>query len=92
MATSPWEVALVLVFIPLAIIIAITVLTYLPTLLRRRGGSAEPAVVFAEHSEWFGGPREGLESLTQGSTPAAGRTGSTVVSADPGTGGASARW
>ncbi len=41
--------------VPLAIIAVLALLTYLPSMIR--GQSTEPALVFAERSEWFGGPR-----------------------------------
>ena len=53
---SALEFLTVLVGIPLAIIAVLALLTYLPSMIR--GQSTEPALVFAERSEWFGGPRK----------------------------------
>lgn len=74
---SALEFLTVLVGIPALIIAVLALLTYLPSMIR--GQSTEPALVFAERSEWFGGPRK---------TPAADE-----VSADrQPTGGAGARF
>jgi len=70
--------------IPVAVIAVVTLLTYLPLLMRGGRGSADPASWFAEHSEWFGGPRTTPEAL-EGH---AGTTESQVATR----GGASARW
>lgn len=40
---------------PLAVIAVLALLTYLPSMIK--GQSSEPALVFSQHSEWFGGPR-----------------------------------
>ena len=86
-APSDWEEAVgvstldyLLLFIgfPLAITVVIFVLTYLPSMIR--GRSTEPGVVFQEKSEWFGGPRKGLDEQSDDD------------SADTSTGGAGARW
>lgn len=53
---SALEFLTVLAGIPLAIIAVLALLTYLPSMIR--GQSNEPALVFAERSEWFGGPRK----------------------------------
>ncbi|QIK65752.1 hypothetical protein G7072_04820 [Nocardioides sp. HDW12B] len=53
---STLEFLTVLVGIPLAIIAVLALLTYLPSMIR--GQSTEPALVFRERSEWFGGPRK----------------------------------
>lgn len=49
---------LILGGIPLAVILLITLLTYLPAMTNRQ--SSESALAFAERSEWFGGPRQGV--------------------------------
>ena len=62
--------------IPLAIAAVLFLLVYLPSMTR--GHSTEPALAFHKESEWFGGPRKGLDESSQ-------------ESADN-TGGAGARW
>jgi hypothetical protein len=89
---TSWEVAdndsaldalLLLGGVPLLIIAVIALLTYLPSMMRSR--STGSALAFQEKPEWFGGPRQGVDSEA-------------VVDADPTTtsstdkGGASARW
>ena len=57
------------------IIAVITLLTYLPSMIK--GASGENALTFSEKSEWFGGPRTGVDQKAE----------------EPqGTGGSSARW
>jgi hypothetical protein len=72
---------LFLVGVPLAIILVVTLLVYLPSMMRSQ--SSQPALAFRERPEWFGGPRKGV-------------TGSTAMSTDStdtsDKGGASARW
>jgi hypothetical protein len=70
-----------LVGIPLLVIVGVTLLTYLPSMVRGGRGTADPATYFSEHSEWFGGPRE---------TPAL-ETSASSGEKQP-LGGASARW
>jgi hypothetical protein len=62
--------------IPLAIGAVLFLLVYLPSMIK--GHSTEPALAFHKDSEWFGGPRKGLDESSQ-------------ESADN-TGGAGARW
>ncbi len=71
-----------LVGIPLAIIAVITLLTYLPSMIRRGRGAADPADYFSEHSEWFGGPRTTPEAVEA----------TAATSDNRALGGASARW
>lgn len=59
----------------IAVIALITLLVYLPSMMR--GASGESALTFNESSEWFGGPRTGVDAEAE--EPA-------------GTGGAGARW
>ena len=61
---------------PLAIGAVLFLLVYLPSMTK--GRSSEPALAFHKDSEWFGGPRKGLDESSQ-------------ESADN-TGGAGARW
>ena len=70
-----------LVGIPLLVIAVVTLLTYLPSMVRGGRGTSDPAMYFAEHSEWFGGPRETAAAIE---APAA--------SGQHSLGGASARW
>ena len=74
-----------LVGIPLLVIAAITLLTYLPSMVRGGRGttdSTDPSGYFSDNSEWFGGPRTTPEAIESG----------TPVEADQVRGGASARW
>ncbi len=70
--------------IPLLIIAVITLLTYLPSIMRGGRSPVDATGYFAEHSEWFGGPRatpeavEGRPVATEGQLTTRG--------------GASARW
>lgn len=57
------------------IIAVITLLTYLPSMIR--GSSSDGALTFSEKSEWFGGPRTGVDQEAE---------------QPESTGGASARW
>lgn len=52
--------------ITLAVIAVISVLTYLPAMMRQNE-PVDPALAFRERSEWFGGPRTGVEAATSGS-------------------------
>ena len=69
-----------LVGIPLLVIAVVTLLTYLPSMVRGGRGSSDPAAYFSDHSEWFGGPRESPAAVE---APAAEKQA---------LGGASARW
>jgi len=46
--------------VPILVFIVIWVLVYLPSMMRRQ--SSSPAVAFQERSEWFGGPRAGVDA------------------------------
>ena len=68
-----------LIGVPLLVIAVVTLLVYLPSMMR--GQSTEPALAFQERNEWFGGPRKGLDSATS------------VPAEDKGAkGGGSAQW
>jgi hypothetical protein len=63
--SSAWEAAedpstleflAIFVGAPAAIIAVLALLVYLPSMMR--GPSTEPALVFSQRSEWFGGPRK----------------------------------
>ncbi len=71
-----------LVGIPLLVIAVITLLTYLPSMMRGGRDASDPAGYFTDNSEWFGGPRSTPEAVESG-TPSGGNQ---VM------GGASARW
>jgi hypothetical protein len=74
-APSTWEnpdnkpaidTLLYLLGVPLLVFIAVWVLVYLPSMMRRQ--SASPSVAFQERSEWFGGPRAGVDPTTETSS------------------------
>lgn len=67
-----------LVGVPLLVIALVTLLVYLPSMIR--GQSSEPALAFQERPEWFGGPRKGAAATAES------------VPEDGSKGGASARW
>lgn len=62
---SVLENLLILVGIPTAVILLVALLVYLPSMVR--GQSSEPALAFQDRSEWFGGPRKGVEATTSAS-------------------------
>jgi hypothetical protein len=49
-----------LVGVPLLVIAVVWLAVYLPSMMR--GQSTEPALAFHDRSEWFGGPRRGLDA------------------------------
>jgi hypothetical protein len=73
-----------LVGIPLVVIAVVTLLVYLPGMMRGSRSSADSTSWFSEHSEWFGGPRTTPEALESPATAPEGRAATR--------GGASARW
>lgn len=75
-AVSPLDMLALLVGIPLALFLAITLAVYLPAMVR--GERVAPGAQQVE-DRWFGGPRQGTHELE-----ARGDTGET--------GGASGRW
>jgi hypothetical protein len=79
---SMLESLLKLVGIPLLVIAVVTLVTYLPSMVRGGRGTSDPATYFTEHSEWFGGPRETAAAVE---APAASGQKQAL-------GGASARW
>lgn len=60
---SPLVSLLKLLGIPLVVIVVVTLLTYLPTMMRGGRNATDSWGWFSEHSEWFGGPRTTPESL-----------------------------
>lgn len=90
-APSTWENAdnkpavqtlFYLLGVPLLVFVVVWVLVYLPSMMRRQ--SASPAVAFQERSEWFGGPRAGVDAAT-------GSSDTTKTDTDE-KGGAGAGW
>ena len=81
---SPLTTLLKLLGIPLAVIAVITLLTYLPLIMRGGRSSTDSSGWFAEHSEWFGGPRTTPEALESHAVATEGEVATR--------GGASARW
>jgi peptidoglycan biosynthesis protein MviN/MurJ (putative lipid II flippase) len=71
--------ALVLGAIPLAVIVTITLLVYLPSMVKGRSSDRDDA--FQDHPEWFGGPRRGVEATEESAPSDRSKQG-----------GASARW
>jgi hypothetical protein len=71
-----------LVGIPLLVAAIVTLLVYLPSMMRRGRGGGDPATYFSDHSEWFGGPRTSPEAVESG----------TASGEHKALGGASARW
>ena len=51
-----------LIGVPLAVIAVVTLLTYLPSLIR--GQSSEGELSFRDSTEWFGGPRRGVDATS----------------------------
>jgi hypothetical protein len=71
-APSTWEnpdnppainTLLYLLGVPILVFIVVWVLVYLPSMMRRQ--SSSPAVAFQERSEWFGGPRAGVDAASE---------------------------
>jgi hypothetical protein len=80
---SGFAMLLVLLILPAAAFIAITLLVYAPSWAR--GQKYQPGQAWRGESTWFGGPQDGIEAADQ-VTPKA------IEEADPDRGGASARW
>ena len=77
---------LVLVVIPVALFALISLLAYVPTLVR--GGRYTPGRSWRGETEWFGGPQAGLEAAERETAAVTAGSGD----AQDGRGGASARW
>lgn len=73
---------LLLVLIPMGLALLITLLTYVPSMVR--GQKYTPGRAWRSESEWFGGPKDGLEAADKVDLHAEG--------AQTDRGGASARW
>jgi hypothetical protein len=76
------DALLVYLLIPLGIALIITLLVYVPSLVR--GQKYQPGLAWRNEPEWFGGPSSGVEAADE-VEPAA-------VEAEGERGGASARW
>lgn len=83
-SVSPLQFLLVLVLIPLGLFLAITVLALVPSMAK--GEKYTPGHAWRSESEWFGGPRAGVEAVDK-ADPAAIEAGE-----ESDRGGASARW
>lgn len=76
---SALDYLLVLLVIPAGLALLITLLSYLPGMIRGEGYT--PGRAWRGESEWFGGPKDGLQAADKAEVPAEGERG-----------GASARW
>jgi hypothetical protein len=85
-SVSTLHVLMVLVGLPLALFVIITLLVYLPSMVR--GERYKPGQAWRSEPEWFGGPRGGAEALQGGDHPQAVTAGDH----EDNRGGASARW
>ncbi len=79
--TSALDYLLLLLIIPAGLALVITVLTYVPVMVK--GEKYTPGRAWRNENEWFGGPKDGLEA-TDKAAPA--------EDAGADRGGASARW
>ncbi len=64
---SGLHVLWLLVLIPVGLFALITLLVYLPSLVR--GDRHQPGQTWSRDPEWFGGPREGVEAATTTTDP-----------------------
>jgi len=81
---SALHVILVLVAIPVALFVLITLLVYLPSM--SKGEKYKPGEAWRGESEWFGGPSGGLEAADKSERPAV------TEGQGPSRGGTSGRW
>lgn len=81
---SPLDFLMVLVIIPGALFLLITLLSSIGGMVRREH-SYQPGLAWRNEPEWFGGPRDGLEKVDQLRQVEAGGDA-------PERGGASGRW
>lgn len=79
---STLYVLLILVGLPAALFLGITLLVYVPSMAR--GEKYTPGLAWRNESEWFGGPRGGIEAVD--------RAGPEAIEGAGERGGASARW
>jgi len=81
-AVPAFDMLLVLLIIPGALVIGISLLVLVPSMAR--GQKYQPGQSWRGESTWFGGPQDGIE--------AADHADAEAVEADADRGGASARW
>lgn len=86
---APWHALLIFVVAPLGLFLLITLLVYLPSMMRSE--AYRPGQPWRGEAEWFGGPRDGLEAVDR-SEPAAVGTGTSQGIPDDRRGGSSGRW
>lgn len=79
---STLDFLLVIVLIPLGLALLITVLAYIPVMVK--GEKYTPGRAWRNENEWFGGPKDGLEATDRAEVPA--------EDAAVDRGGSSARW
>jgi hypothetical protein len=79
---SPLHVLLVLGAIPLGLFVLITLLVYLPSMVR--GQKYQPGLAWRNENEWFGGPSDGVDAADKAEPAELEGAGES--------GGASARW
>lgn len=80
---SAFDMLLVIALIPLGLALLISVLAYVPAMAR--GERYTPGLAWRRENEWFGGPKDGLETVDRGDTA---RDDDAATER----GGASARW
>jgi hypothetical protein len=81
---STLNALLLLVGIPLALFVGISILVYVPSMAR--GEKYTPGRAWRNENEWFGGPRGGVEAADRSESPAIS------AAEESERGGASARW
>ncbi|HET7358071.1 MAG TPA: hypothetical protein VFJ09_15485 [Nocardioidaceae bacterium] len=82
-SVSALDMLLVLVILPGALFIGISVLVFVPSMAR--GQKYQPGQAWRGESTWFGGPQDGVEAADRGDA-------ATAETKDADRGGASARW
>lgn len=82
-SVSAFDMLLVLVIIPGALFIGISLLVFVPAMAR--GQKYQPGQAWRGESTWFGGPQDGIEAADHADAAEA-------ETADTDRGGASARW
>jgi hypothetical protein len=80
---SVMHALLIIVIIPAALFLVISLLVLVPSLAR--GEKYTPGLAWRNENEWFGGPGDGVEAA-EGARPEA------IEGSETGRGGASARW
>lgn len=82
-SVSGLEFLIVLVLIPVALALGITLFAALPSMIRDKG--YEPGQSWRSEAEWFGGPRKGIDAADE-LTPAQ------IEAAEGDRGGTSGQW